>query len=77
MSFYAWKSVTGTKHLVTFNGRRPCGSTNKTNLIYHVVLQDQVTKGSCYLMEGSSLLYITTLQSLVAIVIVVMEIKHI
>ena len=32
-------------------------------------------KGSCYFMEGTSLLYVTTLPGLVAIGIVVVEIK--
>ena len=75
--FYAWNSLIATHFLATFNHHKTCGSRNTTNVFYQVILQDRMTKGSCYFMEGSSTLYITTLQCLVAVVIVVVDVKHI
>ena len=51
-----------------------CGIRDITDLICNVSLQDHVFKGSWDLMKESSSLYITTLASPVAVVIVVVEI---
>ena len=50
------------------------GSGAKTYLICFVTLQDHVIQGFCDYIEGKSSLYVTTLPSLVAIGIVVLEI---
>ena len=42
-------------------------------LIYHVTSQNHMTKESCNFMSWSSLFYVTTLSSLVAIAIAVVE----
>ena len=72
---YAWKPLEISHHLATFNGQRPYGDRDITYLFCHVTLQNHVIKESCDLMEGSSLLYIPTLQSSVAIDIVEVDIK--
>ena len=41
---------------------------------FHVILQNQVIKESLDFMEGNSLLYVTTLPSLLALVIVLVQI---
>ena len=62
------------QHITKFNGHRPCGSRNVTHLICHMTLQLHVIKGFCDFMERSSTLYVTTLSSSVAVVILVVEI---
>ena len=57
-----------------FDGHSHSGSGVIRNLVCHVILQDQVVKGSCDFMGGSHSWQVTTLQSLVIIGIVVMEI---
>ena len=74
---YVWKPLTVTHHLATVNGHRPCRSRDNTCLVCRVTLQDFVIKGFCDFMERSSSLSLTTPSSLVAIVIVVVEMYHI
>ena len=45
------------------------------HLICYLTLQDHISKLTCDFMEGSSLLHIPTLPSLVAIGIIVVDVK--
>ena len=63
-----------THHLAKSNGQRSFGSRDITYIIYQVTLQDHMIKKFCDFIEGSSSLYRTILPSLIAIVIVVVEI---
>ena len=58
-----------------FGGLRLFSSRDIENLIFHVALQDLVIKGPFDFMERSSSFYILTLPSVVAIAIVVVDIK--
>ena len=61
-------------HTAKSGGHSHSGSGVIKNLVCHVILQDHVVKGSCDFIGGSPSWYVTTLQSLVAIGIVVVEI---
>ena len=60
--------------LVKFGGNRSCGSRDIADLIFHMSLQNHVTKGHCDFMERGFSLYIPTLTCLVALNIVVVDI---
>ena len=57
-----------------FGSRRHCASRDTIFLIYHVILQDHVIKGSSDFMAMSHLTELITLPSLVAIDIVAVAI---
>ena len=63
-----------SEHLATFNGKRPCGSRDIRYLICHMTLQNHMIKGCCDFMKGRSLLYVTALPSVVAVVFVGVDI---
>ena len=56
-----------------FGGYGPCGRSI-TDPIFHVTLQDHVIEGPCDFREGTSPLYTLTMQSSVAIGIVVVDV---
>ena len=62
-------------HVATFSGHKSCGTNNTTAEILYVTLQDHVIKGSGDFMEGISSLNIPRLAKLIAIDIVLMDIK--
>ena len=70
-----WKLLLLSHHLAKFGDHRPCCSRDITDLLFHVTLQDDVIKGLCEFMVGSSKLYIPTLLCLVATNIVAMDIN--
>lgn len=62
------------KMLAMLNGQRPCGSRYITYLICHVTSYDHVLRSLCEFIRGSSLLLLTTLRSLMAIGLMVVQI---
>ena len=74
------KSVTVSHHLAVFGGLAMFGghwfstSGDRKHLTCHLTLQNHVIEGSSNPMKVSSSWYITTLPSLVAVGIVVVEI---
>ena len=60
--------------LCKFGDHRPCYSRDVTDLIFQMTFQDQVIRGLCKFMEGSSSLSIPILPSLMATDIVVVDI---
>ena len=66
-----------THHLSKFNCQRSFSDKDITYITCHVVLQDPMIKRLFDFIEESSSLYRTTLPSLKAVVIVVVEIQHI
>ena len=63
-------------HPAKFRGHNHSGSEVIRNLVFHVILQDHVVKGSCDFMGESPSWQVTTLQNLVTIGIVVVEIEY-
>ena len=63
-----------THYLAKFNDHMLCHSKDITYLICHVTLQDHEIKESSDFIEGSSSLYVTILPSLVAVVILIVDI---
>ena len=61
-------------HPAKFDGHRTCGSGDIVVLVYHMISQDQVIKGSCDFMGGSRSWYVTILSRFVAVGFVVVEI---
>ena len=61
-------------HPAKFGGHSHSGSGVIMNLVCHLILQDNMIKGACDCMGGRFSWYVTTLPSLVAIGIVVVEI---
>ena len=61
-------------HFAKFGDHRSCVSRDITNLIIHVTLQEHIIKGPCDFVKGSSSVHISTLPSLVAIGIVLVDI---
>ena len=47
MLLYEWKHLSLSHYVVKFGERRRCGSGDMMFLICHVVLGDNVIKGSC------------------------------
>ena len=72
--FIEWKPVTLSHHLAMFVDRWSSGSEYTKYLTCHMTLQNHVIEGSSNFMSGSSSLYITTLPSLLAIGIIVVDI---
>ena len=64
----------GSHHLATFGDHWSSASGNIKYLIFHVTSQNHLIEGSCKFLNETSLLYVTAMPSLVAIVIVVIEI---
>ena len=62
------------QRLAKFGGRRLCGSTDITDLIFQVTLQDHTIKGSRKVKQTASSLYIPALPSLVELGIGVVDI---
>ena len=60
-------------HLAMFGDHWFSASGNIKYLIFHLTSQNDLIEGSCKFMNETSLLYITTVPSLVAIDIVVIE----
>ena len=56
---YGWKLLIISHRLARFDGHRSCGSRGKTDLTFHVTLQDHLIKGPRDFMEGSSSLLST------------------
>ena len=61
-------------HLAMFRDHWSSASGNIKYLIFHVTSQNHLIEGSCKFMGKTSLLYVTTIPSLVVIHIVVKEI---
>ena len=61
-------------HSVPFGGHKHSGSRYVMVLVCHVILEDQVIKGSCNFMGEGVLLQFPTQANFVAISIVVVEI---
>ena len=61
-------------HLIMFGGHWSNASGNMKYLICHMTSQNRVIEGERKFMSGSSLWYITTLSSLVALGIAVVQI---
>ena len=61
-------------HLLMFGGYWYSASGSVKHLICHVTLKNHVTESSCNSLTGSSSLCVTTLPSLVAISIAIVEI---
>ena len=61
-------------HPAKFGGRSHSGSGVIRKLVCHMILKDHVVKGSCDFMGGNHSWSVTTLQSLVTIGIVLVEI---
>ena len=61
-------------HPAKFCSEKHCGSNDIMVLICHMILQDQLTKGSCDFMGRRLFWLVAVLPSLVAIDIVVVEI---
>ena len=61
-------------HPAKFGGHSHSGSGVIRNLVCHVILQDHVVTRSCDFVGESPSWYVTTLQSLVTIGIVIVEI---
>ena len=61
-------------HLAMFGDHWSSASGNIKYLIFHVTSQNHLIEGSCKFMNETSLLYVTTMPSLVTIGIVVIEI---
>ena len=61
-------------NLSMFGDHWSSASTDIKYLIFHVTSQNHLMEGSCKFMNKTSLLYVTTMSSLVAIDIVVIEI---
>ena len=57
-----------------FDGRRHCGSGDIMILVFHVILQNQVFKGSCDFMDRSTSRQVTILLSLVTLEPLIWEI---
>ena len=57
-----------------FVGHWPDASESITSLVFRVISEDHVSEGSHDFMGGSSSLYVTTLPSLIAVGIAVVEI---
>ena len=70
-----WKFVTVNHHLAMFGGVWSSAHGDIKYLIFHVIPQNQVIEGSSNFMRGSFLCYVTTLPSLVAIGMILVEIK--
>ena len=74
MWIYGWKPLTVSYHLAMLGGQWFIVIGGVKYLICHVTSQKNVIEGSSNFMSGSSSWYVTTLPSLVAISIVVVEI---
>ena len=62
-------------HPARFGCYSHCGSGYIMHLISYLTLQDHISKVTCDFMEGSFLLHIPTLPSLVVIGIIVVDVK--
>ena len=62
-----WTHLTVSLQLAKFGDHWSSASVDITYLICHVTSQDHVIEGSFHFMGGSSSIYVTTLQSLVAV----------
>ena len=60
-------------HLAMFGNHGSSASGNIKYLIFHVNSQNHLIEGSCKFMNETSLLYVTTMPSLVTIGIVVIS----
>ena len=60
-------------HLAMFGDHWSSASGNIKYLIFHVTSQNHLIEGSCKFMNETSLLYVTTMPSLVTIGIVVIS----
>ena len=69
-----WDSPMASLHRAMFGDHWSSASGNKKYLIFHLAWQNHLIEGSCKFMNKTSLLYVTTVPSLVAIDIVVIEI---
>ena len=74
MRVYGWELLAVHHHLDTFGDHKHCGSGDGMLLISHVTSQNHVIERSCISMSGGSSFYVTTLPSLLAIGVVVVEI---
>ena len=59
----------------TFSGHRPCCKRHIADLLFHATLQNHVINRPCGFMKARSSFYIPSLPSLVAISIMLVEIK--
>ena len=61
-------------HLAVFGDHWSSANGNIKYLMFHVISQNHLIEGSCKFINETSLLYVITMPSLVAIGIVVIEI---
>ena len=73
---YRTKLLNVCNHPASFSGQCHCGNGDIMYSVCHVTLKNYVIKGSYDFMEGSSSSHVATLPGLVAIGIVIVEIKY-
>ena len=71
---YRQKPIKISYHPANFTRHRHCSSGDIMVIVYHVILQDHVIKGSCDVMDRSPSRWVTILPSLVFINTLVLEI---
>ena len=71
--FYGRKFSIVSHFPAKFGGLRNCCIGDLTVLVFHVILKDHVIKWLCDFMEGDLSLHVTTLPSLVAMSIALVE----
>ena len=76
LKLYRTKLLNVCNHPALFSGQSHCGNRDIMYSVCHVTLKNYVIKGSYDFMEGSSSSHVATLPGLVAIGIVIVEIKY-